>query len=290
MLDLLGTLRFLEDHQEYLHDSSVMGIRMSAVPLDRISAHLKPEEKISQLMQTKELDFLQRKVVDLTRILSDESGVPIAYFGVTGSVLLDIHQKFSDIDLVIYGLRNSQLVKETLIRIYDEQGSPIRRFDERKARKWCMNKAKMYPLTYEEARAIFRRKWGRGLFRRTMFSIHPVKLEEEVSERYGDRIFKAEGMGKMEAIVSDASEADFLPSIYKVEDVKILEGEKIGDICEVASYEGLYGGVAEEGGRIMVYGKLERVIDKRSGREYHRVLVGSKEAEGKDYIKPVYLP
>lgn len=289
MLDLLGTFEFLEKHPEYLYASPVMGIRMSAVPLDRISVHLKPEERMLQLINREELDVLERKVVDLASLISDRSGVPIEYFGVTGSVLLNIHQDFSDIDLIIYGMKNSQLVKKTLIQMYEEEGSLIQRFDADKTRRWCVEKARRYPLTYEEAYTIFKRKWGRGLFRGTMFSVHPVKLEKEVSENYGDRTFTPEGMVKIEATVSDASEADFLPSIYKVKDVRIVKGNMVEDLSEVSSYEGLYGGIAEEGERIVVYGKLERVIDKRSRKEYHRVLVGSKEAEGKDYIKPICL-
>jgi len=287
MLDLLGTLEFLEHRPEYLYDSSVMGIRMSAVPLNRISAHLKPEEKISQLIQMEELDTLQRKVTDLATLISDESGVPIENFGVTGSLLLDIHQDFSDIDLVVYGIRNSESAKEALIRIYEQEEPPIRRLDDERAREWCLNKAEIYPLTYDEAARIFERKWGRGLFRGTMFSVHPVKLEEEVSVRYGDRIFRPEGMIRIEATVSDASEADFLPSVYKVDDVKILDGPTFRDIYEVTSYEGLYGGVAEKGERISSYGKLERVVNRKDQGECHRVLVGSREARGQDYIKPL---
>jgi len=285
MPDLLETLNFLENHPEYLYDSSVLGLRMSAVPLNRISAHLKPDEKLFQLIQMEELDNLQRKVLDLATLISEDSRVPIEYLGVTGSLLLDIHQDFSDMDLIVYGMENSEAVKEALIRIYEESESSASRFDEEKSREWCMNKTGMYPLTYEEAVRIFKRKWSRGLFRGTMFSVHPVKFEEEVSERYGDKIFKPEGMMKIEAAVSDASEAEFLPSVYKVEDVKIFSGPMVKDIYEVTSYEGLYGGIAEKGEKMVVYGKLERVIDKRDGEEYHRVLVGSKEAEGRDYIK-----
>jgi len=289
MSDLLETFNFLEAHSDYLYNSSVMGIRMSAVPLNKISVHFKPEEKMSQLMLMEEPDVLQRKVVDLANLISDESGVSIEYFGVTGSVLLDIHRDFSDIDLIIYGMKNSELVKEMLIQLSEERKSPICRFDAEKANEWCIEKSRRFPLTYKEARVLFKKKWGRGLFNGTMFSVHPVKLEEEVSEKYGDRIYKPEGMIKIEAVVYDASEADFLPSVYKIGDVKVLEGNKVEDICEVASYEGLYGGIAEEDEKILVYGKLERVLDKRIGREYHRVLVGSKEAGGKDYIKPIYL-
>jgi len=284
MLDLLETLHLLEGHPEYLHNSPVLGISMSAVPVDRISTHLKPEIKLSQLKRMRSLDTLQRKAVDLATLISEESRCTIEYFGVTGSLLLDIHQDFSDIDLIVYGRDTCQAVKGTLTRIYDEK-SMIRRFDEGRSREWCLNKARMYPVTYEEAARILAKKWGRGLFGETMFSVHPAKLEEEVSEKYGDRIFKPEGTVKIEAVVSDAAEAGFMPAVYKVEDVRILEGPSIEDIREVTSYEGLYGDIGESEDRIVAYGKLERVANPETGEEYHRVLIGSPEVQGRDYIK-----
>ncbi|MEM3040764.1 MAG: hypothetical protein QXG97_01895, partial [Nitrososphaerota archaeon] len=214
-MDVQETLEFLERHPEYLYDSSVLGIKISAVPKSRVSVHLKPEEKLAQLLETKKLDVLQQKSVDLAKLISDESGVLLEHFGVTGSILLDIHQAFSDIDLVVYGTNNGRMVKEALIRMYEMERSPIRRFDEKKAKEWCIDKAKRYPITLQEASHIFHRKWGRGLFGETMFSMHPIKLEEEITEQYGDRVFKPEGVAKIEATVSDASEADFLPAVYK---------------------------------------------------------------------------
>lgn len=287
MRDLLETFRFLESRPEYLFDSRVLGIRMSAVPLHKVSEHLKPEEKVSQLMRMDRLDSLQTKTVELIETLSERSKVSLQYFGVTGSVLLDIHQDFSDIDLVVYGKKNSESVRESLLQAYEEENTPIRRFDDEMVREWCLRKAEMYPLTYEEAAKIFERKWNRGLFRGKMFSVHPVKLEDEVNERYGDRVFRPEGIVKIEATVSDASEAHFMPATYKVEDVKVVDGPRVEDIFEVVSYEGLYGGVAKEGERIVAYGKLERVTDNRSGLQYHRLLIGSQEARGEDYIKPL---
>jgi len=284
---LVGTLGFLESHPDYLYQSSVLGIKMSAVPLRRISVHFRPEEKMHQLRLMKRPDALQRRAVDLANLVSDESGVPIESLGITGSVLLDIHQDFSDIDLVVYGMRDSRVMKETLTRLFDEQGSPVLRFSREMAEKWCSEKASNLPLTYEEAQAILERKWGRGQFEGTLFSVHPVKLEKEVFERYGDRIYMARGMVTIEAVVSDASEADFLPSICKVRDVAIVEGNQVEDICEVTSYDGLYGGIAEKGESIVAHGKLESVTDKKLGKQYHRVLVGSIEAQGRDYIKLV---
>jgi predicted nucleotidyltransferase len=287
MLDLIGTLNFLEKYPEYLYDSDVMGIRISAVPLNRVLMHFKPEDKMRELANANRLDYLQSKALNLALIISDESGVPLEFFGVTGSILLDIHQSFSDIDLTVYGVESNMRVKEALKRIYLLNKFGVRRFNSEEAREWCLNKSEMYPLTYEEAKILLDRRWNRGVFQGTMFSIHPVKLEDEVNEKYGDKIFRFEGMITIEATVLDDSEIDFMPSVYAVGDVKVIEGPPVKDIRELVSYEGLYSGLASKGERVRAYGKLERVIDIKRNEEYYRVLVGSQEAHGRDYIKPL---
>lgn len=285
MQRLLETFRILEAFPYYLYDSPVFNVKMSAVPLDYVLTHFKPEEKTRQLLKSEELDLLQQKAVKLATIISKESNVSIEYFGITGSILLDIHQEFSDVDILIYGMKNISAVKRALLRLYQQTDPIVHRFDEKTFEKWCKDKTRMYPLTYAEALAIYQRKWGRGIFYGTKFSVHPTKLEEEVTEKYGDRVYHPKGMVKVEATVSDDIGASFLPSTYKVEDVKFLEGLTVEDVCEVSSYEGLYGGIAETNERIIIKGKLERVSDKKYGKEYHRILVGSPEAKGKDYIK-----
>lgn len=288
ILELMDTLRFLEQYPEYLYYSSVMGIRISAVPIEKILFHFKPEERLKELAEAgEELDPLEKKALELALKMSDESGVSLKNFGLTGSILLGIHQAFSDIDLTVYGAENSKRVKETLMHIYSSGSADILRFSGVRAESWCLDKSRFHPLTYKEAKRLLDRKWNTGVFRGTVFSIHPVKFEWEVKERYGDRIFKPKGMIKITATIVDNSESDFMPSKYVVEDVKVLEGLPVNDIREVTSYEGLYAGIASVGERIISYGKLELVIDKSKGEEYHRVIVGSQEARGKDYIKPL---
>jgi predicted nucleotidyltransferase len=287
--ELLKTLVFLENKPVYIYDSKVMGIKMSAVPLNKICFHFKPEEKMIDILKSKNPDILQLKAANLAKYISKSSGVSPNFLGITGSLLLNIHRDFSDIDLIVYGTRNSQLVKKLLIQEVMKEKSSIRKFGQEKVERWCKEKANFFPLTYEEAFTIFKRKWNRGLFLGTMFSVHPVKLETERLEEYGDKLYESEGMIKAKAFVVDTSNSDFLPSIYKVSKVQIVEGDYVNDIFEVVSYEGLYGGIVKEGEKISFYGKLEEVIDVKQKRKYHRVLVGSKEAKGQDFIKPISL-
>ena len=286
MDNLVETFKFLENWPKYLFFSDKWNVHLSAVPLRMIKRHFKPEERLLELLSKRSLDVLEDKAVRLIKIISERSGVPVEFFGLTGSILLGIHQPFSDIDVIVYGKRNRNSVKKALLSMYEE-ASPIKRFGERQAKEWCLNKVRLYPLTYEDARRILAKKWSRGVFEGIMFSVHPVKLEGELLERYEEVIFRPKGLAKIEATVKDASESDFMPAKYIVEKVRFIDGRKVDDLLEVVSFEGLYGGVAEKGEKIICYGKIEEVFKVKENFKYHRLLVGSREAGGKDFIKPL---
>jgi len=285
---LLETFSILRrDYHYYLFYSPFYNIRMTAVPHTRIAKHFKPEEKLAQLLRTPHLDSLQEKLTRFTSFLAETSKGPLNFFGVTGSILLDIHRpEFSDLDITVYGFRNSLAVKNALTTEYSLSKSPVQRFKGGTLEAWCEAKTRNYPLTRDEALKIYERKWNIGLFENIRFSVHPVRLEDELVEKYGDKTYYPVGTVTVRAFVCENTDCMFLPAVYRVRDVKVVEGPSVADIEEVVSYESLYDNLAEVGEYIKVRGKLERVIDTETSREYHRVLVGSPEGRGMEYIKP----
>ncbi len=274
-----------DKYPQYVFYSDVLNTTMSCCPLNFVRRLLHPEVKLQRLRLTQKRDPLQERVISLVSLLSKESGISHRFFGVTGSILIDIHQPdFSDIDLTVYGRENSLKVKEAALNLYRSNRSPLRRLRGAVLDRWCEEKAKDFPITGEEARTIYERTWNRGVFGKTLFSIHPVRLDEEITETYGDRIFIPEGMAEIEAIISETDEAVFLPCTYGVETISVHKGE--ANITEITTYQGFYGDIVEEGETVAARGKLERVIDRRSGHEHYRLFIGSVDAQGRDYIKP----
>ena len=86
-------------------------------------------------------------------------------------------------------------------------------------------------------------------------------------------------------MVSENVESIFLPATYKIEEARVLNGSQVSDLKEVVSYESLYGGVAEVGEKIEVKGKLELVLNEKTRERYYRVLIGSLEGRGEEYLK-----
>jgi len=284
---LLETFRLLEkEYPQYLFYSPFYNVLMTAVPLESISKHYKPEEKIAQIMTAQRLDLLQKTLKRFVGLLAEKSGVSTESFGVTGSLLISIHRlSISDLDVTVYGYKNSLAVKRALIDTYSIRNSPMKRFEGSALTSWCKSKTREHPLTYEEAYQIYKRKWNLGVFENTKFSVHPVKLEEEVNEEYADKVYEPVGEAVVGAVVHQNFDSMFLPAVYEVREAKVIKGPQTTDIEEVVSYEGLYGDIAEIGETILVKGKLEQVTDKKSKRKYHRVLVGSPEGKGSEYIK-----
>jgi predicted nucleotidyltransferase len=282
--NLLKTFTFLkQDYPHYLFRSPIDNITLTAVPHQNIETHFMPEKKLAQLRLASQLDSLQDKLIRFTSFLGEIGDVPSRSFGVTGSLLLDIHQpEFSDLDITVYGIKYSWALKNVLAERSELQ---IKHLAGKPLEKWCVKKSKQYPLTPAEVLKIYERKWNLGFFEKTAFSLHPVKLDNEVTEKYGKKIYHPCGQIIIRAVVSDNLDSLFLPSVYRIEDVKVLDGPKLGEITEVVSFESLYDNLAENGESIVAEGKLERVVETGTRRERYRVLVGSPEGKGREYIK-----
>lgn len=289
-LSVKEVLNFLKgSFPRYVCRLDHMSLEMITVPVDSIRMHFKPELRLRELYREpiEHLDVLERRTVELVDLLSEVSGIPIEYFGVTGSILLKIHNpSFSDVDLTVYGRGSASKIRSALIEL--KKNGVVQWLSNEEFDKWVFSKAKQYGLSLKDAWEICRRVWSRGIYAGTEFSVHPVKIEEDSSEQYGDFIYKPTGdLVKVKATVVDVSDSYFMPAVYKLSNVEFLSGPKVEDLVELTTYEGFYAGIFEVGDAVEALGKLEMVIDRRSGEAYHRLVIGSFEAECRDYIKPI---
>ncbi len=270
-----GFLR--ERHPEYLYDCPVRNITVSSVPRDRIKTYYRPRERLESIMKDPG-DELESKLRDLVTILSGLAGLDTKDFGVTGSILTASHSPdFSDIDLTVYGQEASTALREALRETRRNHGV-IQPFNASKREAWSRSREGRFPLGFGELMEFAERRWNYGVCMDTYFSVHPVRTDSEIAETYGDNRYTPLGGVRGSATVADASEAIYLPAVYRLEDV---ETDSDHMVTEVVSYEGLYADMFYPGERIEFSGILERVEGKRS---IHRVVVGGAGSEP-SYIK-----
>jgi predicted nucleotidyltransferase len=283
VMDSMDFLR--EKAPQYVFESRADGISLPAVPIDRVAAHLCPETRLLELQKSQSRDELESKALRLAQLISEQAGVPAESLGLTGSILARIHNPaFSDIDLVVYGFDNALRVKAFLRELKDSPSSVIRRLAGASKEKWMGERLKSTPLTRQEIMTLFARKWNIGSFEGTEFSVHAVHTEIEVRGHYGDEWYTPLGIVDATARIAGVKESMFMPAVFRVDHVDLKDKHAVTTLDRIVSYEGLYADVALEGEAVSCRGKLERV-ESSSGIS-HRILIGSPEAGGTDYLLP----
>jgi len=284
---VMDSMQFLrEKAPQYVFESAVDGISLPAVPIDRIDAHLCPETRLPELQSAESRDELESKALRFVQRLSKEAGVPTESLGLTGSILARIHDPtFSDIDLVVYGFSNALRVKTFLRKLEDFPSREIRKLTGASREKWIAERLKSTPLTRRDVMTLFARKWNIGSFEGTEFSVHAVHTEVEVRGHYGDERYTPLGIIDATAKIAGGKESMFMPAVYEVEHPDVKGRPVVSTLDRIVSYEGLYADVAVEGETVSCRGKLERV-ESSSGIS-HRILIGSPEAGGTDYLLPL---
>ena len=282
MQELVNTINFLKKNKpEYVFYDETVGAEMSCVPLNRISKYYRCDERLLEIVEGSGLDELENKTKELVESITEVSGVDIKNMGITGSILLKIHHRRSDIDLVIYGKNNFWKVLQSLHSIND-----VKPLDEVRLNEWIVKASAKYPLSVNTLSKLAKLLRNKYVYKGTPFSIHGVRLNEEVIRGYGEVKYHSLGLAKIRAVISDATESCFTPAIYRLSEVETGQ-EYANDVEMLASFDGTFTAMFDKGTRIEAFGKVERIIDLRDGRSFKWLLIGTFEGMNREYIIPI---
>ncbi|HIQ39233.1 MAG TPA: hypothetical protein EYH53_04420 [Methanothermococcus okinawensis] len=289
--DTRKTYDILRDmYPEYLYYDDRRDILLHAVSKDKIIRILKPQERLEEILNNPQ-SSLEEKCKTLANIFH-QCGLDYKYMGVSGSTLLRLNCESSDIDFVIYGMRNHRSAREILRSIFEDEKysryrEVVKPLSEEHWRKVYKKRIKDNTITYQEFLKHEIRKYNRGVIGGTTFDILATRDWDEIENNW-NAIYRNLGPVEIEALVVNDDYIFDSPGIYKVEDVKILKGrdEHLAPaIREVVSFTHTYAGQAFKGERIVAKGKLERVVTSRE--EYMRVVVGTSREAFNEYIKVI---
>ncbi|HDI74489.1 MAG: hypothetical protein DRJ52_00185 [Thermoprotei archaeon] len=254
--------------REYVYYDKVLGCKVVGIPIICIDEHYMPEKRLGELLKEKNLSNLESIAVELAKELSSRSNIPLKSLGVTGSILLKIHnERFSDINLVIYGLRESWKVLDVL------KNMDISKCDK----EWVNKIIKVYNVPPETAKEIYRRKVDKGVFLNKNFSVSFVRKPEEVREKYGEKVYRVIGRIELKAVILDPVESLFFPYTYKIKPLNVSHIFR-ESLKELVCFNGVYSGIFSEEEKVVINGVLVEV--KSSGEKTYQVAVGSREHPG----------
>lgn len=287
-----------ENYPDYLYFSEVTNVEMMGVPLDKVERVIKPEKRLLGLKKTFESGGdvknpeLIAKLMDVADFFHYMADIPYDHLGISGSILPGLQKSnVSDLDFVVYGLDNHRRAiaafkkyrgKEVYIEEVDKhitvEGITNDYWD------FVYNKRMSdESLTKEEFRWYENRKANRGTINGTLFDILATKDYDEIEGSWGDTVYEPQGISQIECDIVSALGAFDNPSLYTIENVKVIDGVNV-PLDEVVSFTHTYAGEVIDGEHVIAKGKVEKVIVNGEFSHY-RLVVGTTREAIDEYLK-----
>lgn len=260
---------------QYLVYDPVFSEHLCEVPVENVKYHYKPIDRLQDLRHIDKLDKVENQALQFIEILRKTANVSWDKMGISGSILVRLHTKASDIDPIVYGSKACCKVYSAVGSLLEDDKSPVKRYSLRELKKLFDFRSKDTITSFEDFVRTDSQKVLQGKFMDRDYFIRFVKDWNEIEEQYGTILYKPVGYAKIKAKVVDNSEAIFTPCTYKIDDVEVLEGGHVKPIEEIVSFRGRFCEQAKNSEMVIAQGKVE-LVQKESAREHYRLLLGNK--------------
>ena len=252
------------------------GVMVLGVKRRDVTRYYDPARRLQEIIRSPK-DQLEALVVEVVYQLS-RLGVHVDSLGVTGSILLGIHNSsVSDIDLIVYGCREAYSLVEQL----GEGGiGELEALRNERLVEWVKCHSRAYRLPGELVKKYYA-AWRRLVYRGREVSL--TYVNPETSKRFYENVYRYLGPAR---IIVDVEPWQCGSIYYPSRTLALLERVEKGPSLkereiEIVSYESLYLKPLVFGGRLLVEGALYQ-----DSYEHLQLLVGVREHRG--FIKPLH--
>lgn len=269
--------------KEYVVYDEVFDRVMCEVPRKRVIRHYKPEETLRLLGKGFYcLSRVEKDAYNLVKLLSKETGLSFKFFGISGSIMVGLHNENSDLDIIVYGTDASWSVIRALSRLFKNQ--ILRRRSEEKLERLYYERKVDKIMDFETYKLHEYRKVQEGNFGGRDFFIRFIR-DCDQHHKYGFYRYKNLGRIKAKVKILDDYESIFTPAKYTIKVLEIIESD-LSEILDmdkeflIYSFRGRYCQQAFSDEIAEVSGKVEKII--RGDRTIaYRILL---EEDGRDYM------
>jgi len=272
-----------EKFPQYLVFDPMLNEQMCEVPVSLVKLHYKPVNGLRQLRSKQDLDEVERQALRFVELLKENAGVSRSKLGISGSLLVRLHTRASDIDPIVYGSENCRKVYKVLKSLMRSPNSAVKPYGQSELKSLFDFRSKDTVVSFEDFVRTESRKVLQGTFQGRDYFVRCVKDWKEVEEKYGAVRYEPVGYAKIRARVVDDSEMIFTPCHYRIDNVETLEGTRVDSVHEIVSFRGRFCEQATKGEAVVAQGKVEKVQELR-GRESYRLVLGNRIS---DFMVPV---
>ena len=253
----------------------VFNATLQSVPRTMVRRIYSPSRQFRTLMQRSDRDGLEDDAVAFLALLQKRSGVPVSSLGITGSVLIGMHNTRSDVDVAVFGEKNCRRVHRVLERLLDDGSEKdLIRLDARRLKELYAQRVVDTKMDFRHFENLERGKTNQGCFRGRAWFIRFIKEPAQVKERYGCCRYKKLGRIKIRALIVDDTDAIFTPCRYGLSGSETVAAQWKPEPGEIVSFRGRFCEQAWNGDRVTATGILEQVLGSR-GDVRHRLLLGN---------------
>ncbi|WP_287585269.1 hypothetical protein [Candidatus Borrarchaeum sp.] len=273
---------FLKKHYpHYLFPNHYNGNFLQGIFHKDIKKIYNPTETVQRLLTKPTLSNLEKESMSFVETLSE--GTSNNSIGISGSLMVGLHTRKSDMDIVVYGMDASYKVHKCLTELMDERKHNVRPMTIDELQDLHFFRNQQTESAFSTFVQLEKRKHISGMYNNREFFMRFVKTPSEIDEKYEDCRYKKVGFAVVKGRVADDSEAIFTPCKYLLEDTKTIDGVQVKDIREIISFRGRFCEQAQKGETIVACGKIEKVI-RKDGTEWYQMVLGERRD---DYFMPI---
>ena len=253
-------------YPEFQFNSDYADIALHGIPINLIKEIYYPEQAVTRLLSMKSPDNKQSDAIGIINTLL-AMGFKKDYIGITGSIMLDIHNENSDVDIIIYGREQFLKIRKYIKNSLDKVGiNSLTQATWKDAyeRRDCA-------LSFNEFYSHEKRKFNKFIFGNSKIDISAIPKKGEKYIESGP--YKKISKDKISSIVTNDTYAYDFPARYLINHNMIKE---------VVSYTATYTGQARKGEKIEAAGFVEQ---DRDG--VYRLLVGTSREAKDEYIRVI---
>jgi predicted nucleotidyltransferase len=255
-------------YPQYLVNHEMLGLKLVGVPQNLIVEARQPQPRLQELLKNGPTDQLLAAMMRVLDISSNKADVAKESFGVFGSMLHGFHHpKYSDIDFTIYGKEENRKIREANQQLYADPNAGLTNefasTDAMKGKRWLFTNFTVEDFVWHQ-----RRKYIYGLYddrknsgRIIKAEFEPVKARNEIKNEYepNARIVQ-KGWVKLKARVTKDDDGPFIPSVYGIEPLEVLNGPREAiETKRVFSYMEEFRQQVQRDETVIVEGNLEEV-------------------------------
>ncbi|MEL9940592.1 MAG: hypothetical protein QW348_05970 [Ignisphaera sp.] len=273
-------MRFLlSNYPHYIAYDSFFCRPVPTVPLSDIETVLNPLEKAEEILLHRVIeDDVIRSVREFILLANEVGGV--RNIGVSGSILANLHTHNSDIDIVVYGWRDSIKMYRFLQDAIGDKSLGFAKYSGNALQELYRERVSETPIPFEKFAEIESQRVLDGLFRGRRYFVRLVK-EPGRDDTYGSYTCAKIGVATLKLRVEDDSDSIYTPCRYKVEVEEFIDGVR-AYVEEVYSLRGRFNEIAKKGDTVVARGSVE-LLRYRDGSTKYRLYVG----DAGDFIYPI---